>query len=206
MNISRPLLSIRTERPRPQWSTRIAMAPPRLPPSTATVPQQPQPRMGTVHRVVRPFLPTGEGTGLPNPFHRPHQPRWLHPQPSLPLPHPSTPHKLKVILCFLDTERIFKNHVSTLYVIKAQCRDWYRLKPDFLGSFIVVYLKVQREFTNFDIVFFMRLDNIHSNIIEWLRIWSPLKKFFLVAPKAIVAFRASEPKKQNYAKIDKLSR
>ena len=32
-----------------------------------------------------------------------------------------------------DTERIFKNKVVTLYFIKAQCRNWYRLKPGFLG-------------------------------------------------------------------------
>ena len=31
------------------------------------------------------------------------------------------------------TERIFKNQVFTLYVLKAQYRDWYRLKPVFFG-------------------------------------------------------------------------
>ena len=33
----------------------------------------------------------------------------------------------------LYTERFFKNQVFTLYVIQAQCRDSYKLKPRFLG-------------------------------------------------------------------------
>ena len=32
-----------------------------------------------------------------------------------------------------STERIFNTQVFTLYVIQAQCRDCYRLKPVFLG-------------------------------------------------------------------------
>ena len=33
----------------------------------------------------------------------------------------------------ITTEGIFKNQVFTLYVIKAQCREWNRLKPVFFG-------------------------------------------------------------------------
>ena len=38
-----------------------------------------------------------------------------------------------------QTERFFKSQVFTLYVIQAQCRNWYRLKPGFLGQFIVSF-------------------------------------------------------------------
>ena len=36
------------------------------------------------------------------------------------------------IIGSFTTERFLKNQVFTLYVIWAQCREWYRLKPVFL--------------------------------------------------------------------------
>ena len=48
------------------------------------------------------------------------------------------------LISSLHTERIFKNQVFTLYVIKAQCRDCYRLKPVFLWWEAWQILVIQR--------------------------------------------------------------